>query len=341
MSPSCARRTPRSCATLRVGRSPSSNRSAATQISRMPGSSWAWPNSQGATEERNSWRSKRVANTRSRPATRDARSRPGTRSVARCSSGGLPSTRCSPSSTRSSPGRRSAAWPRSRPTRSWEARTCMRASAASKKRATGSSARSRSAASGIAYGLAEAHSAGAGMEMLAGDADAAERELRDAIGVATDMGASRYVALYRTKLARVLVEQGPERGCIRRTGAGKGHLRRSRVEGCRRTPTRAARGDRGGRRARARGDRVHGGQRQHHGARGDPGRLRRGAPGARRPRRCRRGARRGGGPPRRRATSCPPGAAASFWRQSQQKGRQRRRGDRFSRSGIPASSSRR
>ena len=44
--------------------------------------------------------------------------------------------------------------------------------------------------------------------MLAGDADAAERELRDAIGVATDMGASRYVALYRTKLARVLVEQG-------------------------------------------------------------------------------------------------------------------------------------
>ena len=46
------------------------------------------------------------------------------------------------------------------------------------------------------------------MEMLAGDADAAERELRDAIGVATDMGASRYVALYRTQLARVLLEQG-------------------------------------------------------------------------------------------------------------------------------------
>ena len=61
---------------------------------------------------------------------------------------------------------------------------------------------------GIAYGLAEAHSAGAAMEMLAGDADAAERELHDAIDVATDMGASRYVALYRTQLARVLLEQG-------------------------------------------------------------------------------------------------------------------------------------
>ena len=49
---------------------------------------------------------------------------------------------------------------------------------------------------GIAYGLAEAPH-GAEMEMLAGDVDAAERELRAAIGVATDMGASRYVALYR------------------------------------------------------------------------------------------------------------------------------------------------
>ena len=60
---------------------------------------------------------------------------------------------------------------------------------------------------GIAYGLAEAHSAGAELEVLAGDADAAERELRDAIDVATKMGASRYVALYRTKLARVLLAQ--------------------------------------------------------------------------------------------------------------------------------------
>ena len=150
---------------------------------------------------------------------------------------------------------------------------------------------------GIAYGLAEAHSAGAGMEMLAGDADAAERELRDAIGVATDMGASRYVALYRTKLARVLVEQG-------RNEDASAELEQARdIYGdpawkaagalllARRGETEEAVG-------LARGDRVHGGQRQHHGARGDPGRLRRGAPGARRPRRCRRGARRGGGPPR-------------------------------------------
>jgi tetratricopeptide (TPR) repeat protein len=61
---------------------------------------------------------------------------------------------------------------------------------------------------GIAYGLAEAHMAGAEMEMLAGDAEAAERELRDAIQVAADMGASHYVALYRTRLAHVLVAQG-------------------------------------------------------------------------------------------------------------------------------------
>ena len=63
---------------------------------------------------------------------------------------------------------------------------------------------------GIAYGLAEAHSAGAEMEMLAGQMDAAERELRDAIRIATEMGASRYVALYRTKLAHVLIAQGRE-----------------------------------------------------------------------------------------------------------------------------------
>ena len=61
---------------------------------------------------------------------------------------------------------------------------------------------------GIAYGLAEAHMAGAQMEMLAGETDAAGRELRDAIRIATDMGASRYVALYRRLLAGVLLAQG-------------------------------------------------------------------------------------------------------------------------------------
>jgi len=61
---------------------------------------------------------------------------------------------------------------------------------------------------GIRYGLAEAHSAGAQMEMLAGDPEAAERELRGAIDVAREMGASRYVSMYRVHLARVLVAQG-------------------------------------------------------------------------------------------------------------------------------------
>ena len=61
---------------------------------------------------------------------------------------------------------------------------------------------------GIAYGLAEAHMAGAELELLAGDPSAAERELRDAIRVGTEMGASRYVALYRTRLAPVLLAQG-------------------------------------------------------------------------------------------------------------------------------------
>jgi tetratricopeptide (TPR) repeat protein len=61
---------------------------------------------------------------------------------------------------------------------------------------------------GSAYGLVEAHGAGAEMEKLAGDTEAAERELREAIRVATEMGASRYVALYRTRLAHVLVDLG-------------------------------------------------------------------------------------------------------------------------------------
>ena len=61
---------------------------------------------------------------------------------------------------------------------------------------------------GIAYGLAEAHMAGSEMEILAEDAAAAERELRDAVAVAEEMGASRYVALYRARLAHVLAVLG-------------------------------------------------------------------------------------------------------------------------------------
>jgi tetratricopeptide (TPR) repeat protein len=61
---------------------------------------------------------------------------------------------------------------------------------------------------GIAYGLAEAHMAGAELEMLAGELHAAERELRAAIEIATAMEAEHYVALYQVRLARVLNEQG-------------------------------------------------------------------------------------------------------------------------------------
>ena len=39
---------------------------------------------------------------------------------------------------------------------------------------------------------------------------AAERELRDAIRVATEMGATRYVALYRTRIAHVLIARGKD-----------------------------------------------------------------------------------------------------------------------------------
>ena len=60
---------------------------------------------------------------------------------------------------------------------------------------------------GIAYGLAEAHMAGAELEMLAGDPSAAERELRTALDIAAGMEADHYVALYRVRLARVLNEQ--------------------------------------------------------------------------------------------------------------------------------------
>ena len=61
---------------------------------------------------------------------------------------------------------------------------------------------------GIAYGLAEAHMAGAELEVLAGDLPAAEQELRDAIGVAAGMNADHYVAMYRLRLARVLLDRG-------------------------------------------------------------------------------------------------------------------------------------
>ena len=70
--------------------------------------------------------------------------------------------------------------------------------------------------------------AGAEMEMLAGDAEAAERELRDAIDVATEMGASRYVALYRTRLAHVLVAQGRDEDALAELEQARDAVRRRR-----------------------------------------------------------------------------------------------------------------
>jgi class 3 adenylate cyclase/tetratricopeptide (TPR) repeat protein len=77
---------------------------------------------------------------------------------------------------------------------------------------------------GSAYGLAEAHMAGAEMEMLAGDTEAAERELRDAIEVAKDMGASRYVSLYRTRIAHVLVAQGRDDEALAELEQARQHI---------------------------------------------------------------------------------------------------------------------
>ena len=48
------------------------------------------------------------------------------------------------------------------------------------------------------------------MEHLAGDLVAAEREIREAIRVALEMGASRYLAIYRIDLASVLLDRGRE-----------------------------------------------------------------------------------------------------------------------------------
>ena len=60
---------------------------------------------------------------------------------------------------------------------------------------------------GIRYGLAEACWAGAQMEMLAGDFEAAEREMRRAEAIHEEIGAARYVAMVRAHLAHVLLAQ--------------------------------------------------------------------------------------------------------------------------------------
>ena len=157
----------------------------------------------------------RHVGSRSNQATCAARSRPGTRSEDRCSSGGLRSPRCSRSSTKSSPGAASTDLRRSRRTRFSAVRTSIRGSAASTRPGTSSSGRRRFAASSDSpTAWPRRICAGFEMEQLAGDLAAAEREAREAIRVGIEMGASRYVALYRIDLASVLLDQGREAEAI-------------------------------------------------------------------------------------------------------------------------------
>jgi tetratricopeptide (TPR) repeat protein len=61
---------------------------------------------------------------------------------------------------------------------------------------------------GARYNLSEAYWAGARLELLAGDAPAAEREFCEALRIHEEMGATRYSALIRLQLANVALAQG-------------------------------------------------------------------------------------------------------------------------------------
>ena len=181
---------------------------------------------------------------------------------------------------------------------------------------------------GIAYGLAEAHMAGGAMEMLAGDAEAAERELRDAIRVASDMGAARYVALYRTRLAHVLVSQGRDDEALAELEQAKGIYGDAALWKTARALVLARRGQTEEAATLAReavasiagsGDIT-----VHADTLVDFAEVLR----TRRPRRRRRCSRPKQSPStRRREMSCPPSAAASFWRQSQPEARRQSAND--------------
>ncbi len=314
----------------RDGRSRCSKRSAATQTSRMPGSSWASPSSPRATEARSSWRFSRPVSTRI--ASGDTR-----RQIEAWNEvGGAMLFGRTPVDEVLAFLDEELAWARERGLAAVEADALLGGPYLYARLGRFDEARDRLERSkaicrelGIAYGLAEAHMAGAEMEMLAGDAEAAERELRDAIRVATDMGASRYVALYRTRIAHVLVAQGRDEDAARRAGAGKGHLRGcAEVEGRPRARARASRRDGGGCHARPRSSRLPGRQ---------PTTSRRAPRSSSTSPRC---SARTATPPapqrllprrsastRRRETSCPPSAAASFWRQSRPEARRRRAND--------------
>jgi tetratricopeptide (TPR) repeat protein len=61
---------------------------------------------------------------------------------------------------------------------------------------------------GVRYNLAEAHWAGAFLELLAHDLTAAERELLTALRIFEEMGGDRYVPMVKARLAHVLHAQG-------------------------------------------------------------------------------------------------------------------------------------
>jgi tetratricopeptide (TPR) repeat protein len=69
---------------------------------------------------------------------------------------------------------------------------------------------------GAKYNFAEACWAGAQLERLAGDAPAAERELREALRIFEEMGTKRYSAYVRAQLARVVHEQGRDDEALER-----------------------------------------------------------------------------------------------------------------------------
>jgi class 3 adenylate cyclase/tetratricopeptide (TPR) repeat protein len=75
---------------------------------------------------------------------------------------------------------------------------------------------------GAMYNLAEACWAASLLETLAGDARAAERELRHALRIHEEMGARRYSAFIRAQLAHVLHRQGRDDEAIKLLEAARG-----------------------------------------------------------------------------------------------------------------------
>ena len=168
--------------------------------------------------------------------------------------GRTPVDEVSPSSTRSSPGPASTACPPSRPMRSWAAPTSYsRLGRFDEAREMLERSKAICRELGIPYGLAEAHMAGAEMEMLAGDPDAgrtgaARRDpRRDGDGRVALRRPLPHPARPRPR------RPGARRGRPRRARGGtRGLRRRAEVEGGPRAGARTPRSDGGGGRPRPR-----------------------------------------------------------------------------------------